>query len=186
MAGLDISMMNAYMATRRENTLILSSNKDKQDTQYQAITRKDIPDWVIELLDGINREHWQIDALIHDATEKNFEIQTALPELPKAYKSLIIRQNEIYNAICQRVEKMGRVQLEKHSDIVLQFQVVAADIQAAFVVMKAQAVEDYEELRLASGDQIQPPGKRCGTLSTLHDNRERAQERPALQVHIQS
>jgi uncharacterized protein YxeA len=41
---------------RRENSLILSNNKDKHVTQYQPITRKDIPDWVIKLLDGIKGE----------------------------------------------------------------------------------------------------------------------------------
>jgi hypothetical protein len=41
---------------RRENALILSSDKDKQVTQYQPFTRKGIPDWVIEQLDGINGE----------------------------------------------------------------------------------------------------------------------------------
>ena len=49
-------MMDAYMVVRRKNALIQSSNKDKQVTQYQPITRKDIPDWVNELLDGINWE----------------------------------------------------------------------------------------------------------------------------------
>ena len=172
MAGSDTSMTDAYTVTRRENALILSSNKDKQVTQYQPITRKDIPDWVIELLDGINGELGQMDALIQEAREKNFEIQTALPGLAKAYESLIIRQNEIYDAICQGVEQMERAQLEKHSDIVIQSQVFAANVQAAFVVMKAQSTEDYEELRPALGEQIERSGKAWGTLWTLLDNRE--------------
>ena len=74
MAGSDTSMMDAYRVTRREIALILSSDKDKQVTQYQPITRKDIPDWVIELLDGINRELGRIDVFIQEAREKNFEI----------------------------------------------------------------------------------------------------------------
>jgi hypothetical protein len=56
MAGSDTTMADTYTVVRRENALILSSDKEKQVTQYQPITRKDIPDWVIELLDGINGE----------------------------------------------------------------------------------------------------------------------------------
>jgi len=65
-------MTDAYTVIRRENALILSSDKDKQVTQYQPITRKDIPDWVIELLDGINGELGRMDALIQEAREKKF------------------------------------------------------------------------------------------------------------------
>jgi hypothetical protein len=49
MAGSDTTMTDAYTVIRRENALILSSDTDKQVTQYQPITRKDIPDWVIDL-----------------------------------------------------------------------------------------------------------------------------------------
>jgi hypothetical protein len=186
MAGSDTSMTDAYTVVRRENALILSSDKDKQVSRHQPITKKDIPDWVIRLLDGINGELGRMDALIQEARQRNFEIQTALPELAQAYEGLINRQNEIYDAVCQGVEKMERAQFEKHSDIVIQSQVFAANVQAAFVVMKAQSTEDYEELRSALGEQIQRSGKAWGTLSTLLDNRERAQERLALQVHTQS
>jgi hypothetical protein len=61
-----------------------------------------------------------MDALIKKAREKHFETQMAHPGLAKAYESHIIRQNEIYDAICQGVEKMERAPLEKHSDIVIQ------------------------------------------------------------------
>ncbi|KAF8541860.1 hypothetical protein BDD12DRAFT_877685 [Trichophaea hybrida] len=179
-------MEEAYTVVRRENALILSSDKDKQVTQYQPITKNDIPDWVIQLLDGINGELGRIDAFIQEAKEKNFEIRSALPELAQAYEGLINRQNEIYDPICQGVEKMERAQFAKHSDIVVQSQVFAANIQAAFAVMKAQSTEAYEELRLALSEQIQRSGKAWNTLSTLLDNRERSQERLALQVHLQS
>jgi hypothetical protein len=49
-----------------------------------------------------------MDALTPEARENNYEIQTALPGLVKAYKGLIIRQNKIYNAIHLGVEKMER------------------------------------------------------------------------------
>ena len=49
-------MTDAYMVVRRENVLILSSDKDKQVMQYQSNMRKDFPDRIIELLDGINWE----------------------------------------------------------------------------------------------------------------------------------
>jgi hypothetical protein len=104
MSGSDTSMTDAYTVTGREIALILSHNKEKQLTQYQPITMKDIQHWVIELLNEINGELGQMDALIREARERNFEIQMALPGLAKAYESLIIRQNEIYDAICQRVE----------------------------------------------------------------------------------
>ena len=148
-------MTDAYTVIRRENALILSSDKDKQVTQYQPITRKDMPDWVIELLDGINGELGRMDALIQEAREKNFEIQTALPGLAKAYEGLIIRQNEIYDAVHLGVEKMERAQFEKHSDIVIQSQVFAANVQAASVVIKAQSTEAYKKLQSALSEQIQ-------------------------------
>src|ERR1700687_3765102 len=130
MTGSDTSMPEAYTVVRRENGVILSSDKDKQVTQYQPITRKDIPDWVIQLLDGINGELGRMDALIQEAKEKNFEIQTALPEFAQAYEGLIIRQNEIYDAMSLGVEKMERAQFANHSDIVIQSQVFAANVQA--------------------------------------------------------
>ena len=111
MVGSDTSMADAYTVVRRENALILSSDKDKQVTQYQPITRKDIPDWVSELLDGINGELGRMDALIQEASGKNIEIQTALPGLAQAYEGLITRQNEIYDAVYLGVEKMERAQL---------------------------------------------------------------------------
>jgi hypothetical protein len=83
------------------------------------------------------------------------------------------------------VEKIERAQFEKHCDIFIQSQVFAANVQAAFVVMKAQSTEDCDKLRSALGEQIQRSGKAWGTLSTLLDNRERAQEHLALQVHTQ-
>ena len=56
MAGSDTSMTDAYTVVRKENALILCSNKIKQVAQYQPITKNDIPDWVIQLLDGIKGE----------------------------------------------------------------------------------------------------------------------------------
>ena len=44
---------------------------------------------------------------------------------------------------------MERAQFEMHSDLVIQSQVFAANVQAAFVLMKAQSTEAYEELRSA-------------------------------------
>ena len=70
------------------------------------------------------------------------------------------------------MEKINRAQFEKHSDIVIQSQVFAANIQTAFVVMKAQSTEAYEELRSALSEQIQHSGEAWGTLMTLLDNRE--------------
>ena len=61
-----------------------------------------------------------MDVLIQEARQKNFAIQTALPDLAIAYKGLNGRQNEIYNGICQGVKKMERAQFEKHSNIVIQ------------------------------------------------------------------
>jgi hypothetical protein len=98
--------------------LIRSSDKDKQVTQYQPITKNDIPDWVVQHLEGINGELGRMDALIQDAKEKNFEIRTALPELAQAEEGLITRQNEIFDRIYLGVEMMERAQFEKHSDIV--------------------------------------------------------------------
>ena len=69
-----------------------------------------------------------MDVFIQEAREKNFEVQMTLPELTQAYKGLIIIQNEIYDAICQGVENMDRAQFEKHSDIVIQSQVFAANV----------------------------------------------------------
>jgi hypothetical protein len=92
MAGSDTTMADTYTVVIRENALILSRDKDTWVTQYQPITRKDIPDWVIELLDQINGELGRMDALIQDARENNFEIQTAFQGVAKAYERLIIRQ----------------------------------------------------------------------------------------------
>jgi hypothetical protein len=50
---------------------------------------------------------------------------------------------------------MERAQLKKYCDIVIQSQGFAANIQAAFDVMKVQSTEDYEELRSVLGEQIQ-------------------------------
>jgi hypothetical protein len=49
-------MTDAYTLIRMEIALILFSDQDMQQTLYQPITRKYIPDWVIELLDRFNRE----------------------------------------------------------------------------------------------------------------------------------
>jgi hypothetical protein len=130
-------MTYTYTMVRRQNPLILTSEKDKQVTQYQPITRKDILDWVIELLDGINMELGRMDARIQESRENNFEIQTALPGLAKAYEGVIIGQNETYNAVRLGVEKMERAQFEKHSDMIIHSEVFAANVQAAFVVMKS-------------------------------------------------
>jgi hypothetical protein len=54
MAVSDTTMTDTYTVVTRENVLILSSDKNKQVTQYQPITSKDILDWVIEPMDGIN------------------------------------------------------------------------------------------------------------------------------------
>jgi hypothetical protein len=64
------------------------------------------------------------NALIPSRRQKkeNFEIQTALPELALAYKGLITKQNELYNAVYLGVEKMEMAQFEKHSDIIIQSQ----------------------------------------------------------------
>jgi hypothetical protein len=53
-------------------------------TQYQPITSKDILDWVIEPMDGINMKLGWMDTLIQEASEKHFELQTVLPGLAKA------------------------------------------------------------------------------------------------------
>jgi hypothetical protein len=52
--------------------------------------------------------------------------------------------------------------------------------------MKVQSTEAYKELQSALSEHIQHLGKAWETHSTLLDNRERAQERLALQVHTQS
>jgi hypothetical protein len=39
-----------------ENMWIRSSNKDKLVTQYQAIAKKNILEWVIQIVEGINRQ----------------------------------------------------------------------------------------------------------------------------------
>jgi hypothetical protein len=185
-AGSDIPMEDTYTVVRRENALILSTDKDKQVTQYQPITKNDIPDWVIQLLEGIDGELGRMDALIQEAREKNFEIRTALPELAQAYEGLITRQNEIYDAIYLGVEKMERAQFEKNSDIVIQSQVFAANVQTAFAVMRAQSTEAYEDLRKGLSEQILRSRKAWNTLSDLLDKREQSQQRLALQVHHQS
>jgi hypothetical protein len=56
MAGSNTGITDTYTVVRRDNGLILSSDKDKQVTYYQLIITKDITNWVIELLDGINTE----------------------------------------------------------------------------------------------------------------------------------
>ena len=109
-AGSDVQMEDSYTVVCRENTLVLSTDKDKQVMPYQPITKNNIPDCVIHLLNGIDGELERMDTLIQEAREKKFEIQTALPELAQAYKGLIARQNEIYDAICLGVEKMERAQ----------------------------------------------------------------------------
>jgi hypothetical protein len=68
-------------------------------TQFQPITRKDIPDWAIELWNAINEELASLDTLIEEAMEKYFKIQMVLPEMAKTYKGLIIGQNEICDDI---------------------------------------------------------------------------------------
>jgi hypothetical protein len=81
---------------------------------------------------------------------------------------------------------MERSQLEKHSDVVIQCKVWEANVQAAFVEMKAQSSNDCKVLRSALCEEIQLAGIPWGTLSTLLDNREQVQERLAFQVNTQS
>jgi hypothetical protein len=76
-----------------------------------------------------------------------------LTGLAKPYEGLIIRQYERFKAIHPGVEKMERAQFEKPSDIVIQFHMFAATVQAAFVVMKAHSTEPYKELRSAICDE---------------------------------
>jgi hypothetical protein len=84
-----------------------------------------------------------MDALIQEAKETHFDIHTTLSELANDYKGLIIRQYEIYNTICLGVAKIERAQFLKHSNIVIQSQVIAANVQAAFAVIKNQSTESY-------------------------------------------
>jgi hypothetical protein len=84
------------------------------------------------------------------------------------------------------VEKMERAQFEKNSDIVIQSQVFAANVQTAFAVMRAQSTEAYEDLRKGLSEQILRSRKAWNTLSDLLDKREQSQQRLALQVHHQS
>jgi hypothetical protein len=115
--------------------LISSSDNSKQVTQYQLITKNDILDWVIQLLEGMDGEWGRMDALIQEAMEKNFELPKALPELAEACEGLSTQHNEIYDAIYLGVEKMERAQFEKNSDMVIQSQVFVANVQTAFAVM---------------------------------------------------
>jgi hypothetical protein len=51
----------------------------------------------------------------------------------KPYEGLIMRQNEIYEAVYLGVEKIQRAQFEKHSNFVIQSQVFVANVQVAFL-----------------------------------------------------
>jgi hypothetical protein len=159
-------MEDTYTVVGREIAWILHTDKDKQVTQYKPITKNDIPDWVIQLLEGIDGELGRMDALIQEAREKNCEIRTTLPEVAQAYEGLITWQNEIYEAIHLGVEKMERAQFEKNSDIVIQSQVFVANIQTAFAVMRAQSTEAYEDLRKGLSKHIL---RSCQAWNTLSD-----------------
>jgi hypothetical protein len=52
-ARSDTQKDDSYTMVRSDNVLILSTDKDKQVTQYQPIIKNDIPDRVIKVLDGI-------------------------------------------------------------------------------------------------------------------------------------
>jgi hypothetical protein len=67
---------------------------------------------------------------------------------------------------------MERPEFKRHSDIVIESQVFAANVKAAFGVMKAKSTEAYEELQSALSEQIQQSGKVCRKLSTLLDHRK--------------
>ena len=111
-------------------------------------------------------------ARIQEAREKEFGIQTALPELAKAFKGLITWQNEIYKAICLWVEKILRVQFKKHSNIIIPFQVFMANVQTAFTVMKVQSMEEYEGLWKGLSEQIVHPVKSgmCSSICLIKGN----------------
>jgi hypothetical protein len=68
---------------------------------------------------------------------KFVKMLTALPALAKAYKGLIIRQNEIYDSLSPDMEKIHLAQFEKHSNIVIPFQVFGSNVQAAIVDLNA-------------------------------------------------
>jgi CRISPR/Cas system-associated protein Cas7 (RAMP superfamily) len=101
-----MQIVDSYTSVRRENVLILSTDKNMKVRRYQPITKNDVPYWVTQLLDGIHGELEGMDALMQETREKNFEIQMALQELAEAYNGPNDRQNEIYDAVCLEVEKM--------------------------------------------------------------------------------
>jgi hypothetical protein len=91
-----------------------------------------------------------MDTLIQEARKKNFEIQTVLPELAQAYTGLIIRQNDMYDAICLEMEKMERAQFEMNSKTVIQYQVFVANVPTAFAVMRTQSTNSTKTSRKRS------------------------------------
>jgi hypothetical protein len=61
---------------------------------------------------------------------------------------------------------MERAQFEKNSDIVIQSQVFAANVQTAFAVMRAQSTEAYEDLQKVLANKSFVPVK-PGILSPI-------------------
>jgi hypothetical protein len=112
-------------------------------------------------------------------------IQMALQELAQAHEGLIIRQNEIYDPMFKGMNKTERAQFKMHSNIILHFQVLVADVQTAIVVMITESTEAYKELSLALSEQIQCSGTACRTHFTLPYYRECAQETLVLQLYLQ-
>jgi hypothetical protein len=113
-----------------------------------------------------------MNALIQEAREKNFEIQTAIPELAHAYQRLITRQIKIYDTIYLAVEQMERAQFERNSDIVIQCKVFAANVQTAFVVTRDQSTEAYKGHWIGLGKKILCSRQAWNSLSDLLDKKK--------------
>lgn len=65
---------------------------------------------------------------MEEVQEKNLPIRMALLELTNPYEGLVLKQNEIYDDIWHRVDKMKWTQFKKHSDMVIQSQVLAGTV----------------------------------------------------------
>jgi len=139
---------------RRSNVLVPRDTTGKAVEQYQPISNENVPTWAVELYNRLTADWDGMAALVSESISKSVNVQQEMRQLVDAYMLMVSKQNTFYDQMTKGVETLRHNVYAQYTQIILQSQVFASNVQGGMAVIAAEASQDYKNLRDVFNAQI--------------------------------
>jgi len=173
------------MVECRSNVLVPSETSGKAVEQYPPTANECVPIWAVELYNRFTVHLDEMEAIVSESISKSVNVYQEVRQLVDANKSMISKQNTIYDQMTKGIKTLCHDVYAQYTEIILHTQIFAAKVKGGMAVIADETSQHYKNLKDTFNTQITIINSALATIAAVLRGRQNADDALAVLSEVE-